>query len=198
VDDPSADLMARWKLGDQRAAEEMVARYTDRLLRLARAHLSTRLASRIDAEDVLQSAYRSFFTAAREDRFVLARSGDLWRLLATITLHKLRNQVARQRASKRSIAQEQRSLGESGLFRLEEQLLAREPEAPDVLAAVEELETVIRPIPLLHRQMVELRLQGHRIEEIAAATDRSERFVRRVLDEFKGRLLERQRAVESA
>jgi hypothetical protein len=39
--------------------------------------------------------------------------------------------------------------------------------------------------------MVEMRLQGYRLDEIAATTVRSERWVRRVLDQFKSRLRER-------
>jgi RNA polymerase sigma-70 factor (ECF subfamily) len=197
VDNPSADLVARWRLGDQRAAEELVGRYTERLLALARTHLSAKLAARVDPEDVLQSAYRSFFAAAREDRFVLERSGDLWRLLSAITLHKLHRQVDRQQAAKRSVAQEQPPPGAGRPLRLEDQFVAGEPSPPDVLAAAEELEFLMRPLPPHHRRMVELRLQGHRFEEVAAATDRSERFVRKVLAEFKARLLDRRRALEA-
>jgi hypothetical protein len=39
--------------------------------------------------------------------------------------------------------------------------------------------------------MAELRLQGYRIEEIAQATARSERLVRRALDQVKDRLAHR-------
>jgi hypothetical protein len=39
--------------------------------------------------------------------------------------------------------------------------------------------------------MVEMRLQGHSILEIAAASDRSERLVRRVLDQVKSQLRQR-------
>src|SRR5262249_40685711 len=90
-DDDSAALVKRWTEGDERAAAELVNRYTGRLLALARSHLSAKLAARLDPEDVVQSAYRSFFADARDDRFVLKRSGDLWRLLAAITLHKLQH-----------------------------------------------------------------------------------------------------------
>jgi DNA-directed RNA polymerase specialized sigma24 family protein len=39
--------------------------------------------------------------------------------------------------------------------------------------------------------MVELRLQGHSLEEIAAATQRCERTVRRALEQVKERLEQR-------
>src|SRR5947209_1095765 len=88
MESPSADLMARWRDGDQQAAGELFRRYADRLRALARTRLSARLARHVDPEDVVQSAYRSFFSGARSDRYALRRSGDLWRLLVSITLHK--------------------------------------------------------------------------------------------------------------
>jgi hypothetical protein len=39
--------------------------------------------------------------------------------------------------------------------------------------------------------MVEMRLQGHTFEAIAVATQRSERLVRRVLEQVKNRLQQR-------
>lgn len=88
--------------GDERAAEQLFAQYVGRLTALARARLSPRLSARTDPEDVVLSAYRSFFVAAREGQFTLARSGDLWRLLVAITLHKLYRQVRRHEAASRS------------------------------------------------------------------------------------------------
>src|SRR5579885_725721 len=98
----SVELMARWRDGDQAAAEVLFQRYAGRLLALARSRLSAKLAPLVDPEDVVQSAFRSFFTGVRGDRFALRRSGDLWRLLVAITLHKLQHQVERQTAAKRA------------------------------------------------------------------------------------------------
>ena len=40
-------------------------------------------------EDVVQSVFAASSSGARAGRFTLSRSGDLWRLLASITKHKL-------------------------------------------------------------------------------------------------------------
>ena len=48
-------------------------------------------------------------------------------------------------------------------------------------------EQLLRGLGPISRRMVELRLQGFGLEEIAAEVRRSERTVRRVLDEVKGR-----------
>src|SRR5271165_5672841 len=96
-------LMARWQSGDSAAADELFRRYADRLAALVRSRLSSKLARRLDPEDVLQSAYRSFFAGARAGRYELKRGGDLWRLLVAITLHKLQDQADYHGAGKRNI-----------------------------------------------------------------------------------------------
>jgi RNA polymerase sigma factor (sigma-70 family) len=192
VDDESAALVARWSAGDERAAEELVGRYTGRLLALARAHLSSRLVARFDPEDVVQSAYRSFFVDAKRDRFVLERSGDLWRLLAAITLNKLYRQVRRERAAKRSPDRERSFGGESSFLNLSPQAAAEEPSSQEAIAVVEELELVMLRFNPLQRRMIELRLQGHAIKEIAEDVNRSERYVHAVLEDLKSRLRRRQ------
>ena len=196
MDDESAALVARWRAGDERAAEGLVGRYTGRLLALARAHLSPRLLARVDPEDVVQSAYRSFFVDARRGRFVLERSGDLWRLLAAITLNKLHRQVARQRAAKRSPDRERHFGGESSLLSLSPEAAAGEPSSQEAVAMVEELELVMRRFNPVQRRMIELRLHGHTMKEIAEDVDRSERYVHAVLEDLKSRLRRRRGEVE--
>jgi DNA-directed RNA polymerase specialized sigma24 family protein len=181
----SADLLARWMAGDQAAADALFGRYTEQLVALARDRLSTRLAGRLDPEDVVQSAYRSFFSNA--ESFVIERVGDLWRLLAAITLHKLHHQVDRHTAARRSVTRE-RPLGNG---RSPEFLVpaARDPSPAEAVALIDEVEHLLRGLPPLHRRMLELRLQGFRIAEIAADTRRSERLVRKVLDGVKAELI---------
>ncbi len=185
-DDPSAELLARWRAGDQRAAEDLFGRYTARLVAMARRRLSAELARRVDAEDVVQSAYRCFCAAARDDRVVLGGPGDLWRLLATITIRRLQHQAAHHGAARRAMAREQPFGGESSLAVLGP--AGREPTPEDAVAAIEELERVLQRLSPGHRRMVEMRLQGYQIEEIAEASHCCERMVRRVLDQVKDRL----------
>src|SRR4051794_12591827 len=95
-------LLERFQVGDETAAEELFARYFERLSALARSRLSARLARRTDPEDIVLSVYRSFFVEAREGRYILSRGGDLWRLLASITRHKLLKKVRHESAARRS------------------------------------------------------------------------------------------------
>jgi RNA polymerase sigma-70 factor, ECF subfamily len=186
----SIRLVDLYRQGDPEAARLLFARYVGRLTSLAQSRLSSKLARRIDAEDVVQSAYRSFFMGARDGRYELRESGDLWRLLAVITLNKLRRKVEHHTAGKRNVDHE-RHQGQSDDRPLYGDALTREPSPVEALAVVEEAELLTRGLTDEQRRMVELRLQGYLIEEIATQTSRSERTVRRVLDKVKQDLEQR-------
>jgi len=64
----SRELLERYEAGDPLAARQIYDRYAARLLGLARRMLAEKLAARVDPEDVVQSAYRSFFLHARTGR----------------------------------------------------------------------------------------------------------------------------------
>jgi RNA polymerase sigma-70 factor (ECF subfamily) len=187
----SAELMARWQGGDQQAAEALFQRYAERLLAVVRTRLSAQLARRFDPEDVVQSAYRSFFAGARDGRYVLAHSGDLWRLLVAITLHKLRRQVQHHQARKRNPDRENDPRLSSGPLAFEAATLAREPSPVEAAALADELEQLMQGLDLSRRRILELRLQGYTLEEIAADTQQSLRTVRRRLDQVKQYLEQR-------
>jgi RNA polymerase sigma factor (sigma-70 family) len=174
---PSDQLLLHSRDGDEDASREIFERYLARLTALARSRLAPRLARRTDPEDIVLSAYRSFFVGARDGRFVLQRSGDLWRLLVSITLHKLYRQVKRHSAESRDV-QREKILEEAHAF-------SQEPTAEEAVALADELEAVLKPLDPLLRRVLELRLQGQSLEEIAAITMRSERTVRRSLAELR-------------
>jgi RNA polymerase sigma factor (sigma-70 family) len=184
----SGELLDQVRAGDGRAAEELFGRYMERLTRLARVRLSRRLASRTDPEDVVLSAWRSFFVGAAAGRFSLERSGDLWRLLVAITLNKLYRQARRHSATRRSVAKERPldSVPEGHLPAGE-----REPTPEEAVSLADELEAVMTRLDSFARRVLELRLQGNSVETIAVETDRSERTVRRTLAEIRKSLTAR-------
>lgn len=186
TDELTLHLVARWQAGDQSAADELFGRYAERLVLLVRGSLSPKLAHRLDPEDVVQSSCRSFFIGARDGRYVLEQSGDLWRLLAGITLNKLGRQIQRHTAQKRSVAREQGLPEEAGLVRFP----APAPTPEELTIAADLLHCVLTDFLPAHRRMIELRLQGWLLDEIAAETGCCERTVRRTLERFK-ELLER-------
>lgn len=191
----SAELLARYGQGDERSAEELFHRYVERLTLLARARLSPRLAGRVDPEDIVLSAWRSFFIGARAGRFSLRRSGDLWRLLVSITMHKLYRQVRRHTADRRSVGSEQSIDSAMDEWAMDEWLpyASVEPGPEEAVALADELEAVMAQLDGFGRRVLELRLQGEQLAAIAAATERSERTVRRSLAAIRELLAERLR-----
>jgi RNA polymerase sigma-70 factor (ECF subfamily) len=186
-DGSSMQLLVRWREGDQQAARDLFWLYAERLIALVRSRLSAQLAQRLDPEDLVQSAYRSFFCGARAGDYDVRRSGDLWRLLVSITLHKLHDQVKWHRRAKRAVGRE-RDLGAEGP---PTELLAAGPSPLEAIALVDEVEGLMQLLGSAHGRMLELRLQGHDLEEIASNTRRSVRTVRRVLEGVKQRLEQR-------
>ena len=186
MDEPSEQLLARYQAGDETAAEELFRRYVSRLTVFARARLAPRVARRVDPEDVVVSAYRSFFVRARRGEFSLRRSGDLWRLLVAVTLNKVRHQVARHEADKRSLRREETASGVEGRF-------SRSPRPEEAVAVADELQQIMANLSPQKRRILELRLLDHSLAEIAVDIGCSERTVRRMLDElqqyFRRRLL---------
>jgi tRNA A-37 threonylcarbamoyl transferase component Bud32/DNA-directed RNA polymerase specialized sigma24 family protein len=196
ADTPSAELIARYYHGqDETAADELFHRYAGRLAALARSRLSQGLAARVDPEDVIQSAYRSFFLLARAGKVLLRESGDLWRLLVRITLRKVYRSARRHRADCRSVEREK-----SSPENIDALALNHEPTPAEVAALLDEVRAALAPLNEVQRRMIEMWLQGQEIEVIANEVRRSSRTVRRILgvfgEELQRRLSDPPRPVE--
>ncbi len=190
------DMLQRWREGDQQAADDLFQLYGERLIALARGRISDQLARRLDPEDVVQSACRSFFRGASEGRFQPQHGGDLWSLLVAITLNKLHLQMRRNSAAKRAPGREQ-----FGQVQEEADVIAglpgREPTPLEAVALVDEVEKLMRGLAPLERKILEMRLQGHHLDEIGAAVGRTERTVRRTLEQIKASLLQQREALDA-
>jgi len=186
-EEESIELMKRWQAGDEQAAAVMFDRYVDRLVGLARTRLSGRMKRRVEPEDVVQSAYRSFFRKAGDGKFTLGKSGDLWKLLAAITVNKVRGQVEFHTAQKRGIYAETSADGTSE-FRIRPEAIGDDPAPEEAAAMIEELEAVMQGLDATQRRILELSLQSMSEEEISAEVQRSGRTVRRTLLQIRSDL----------
>jgi RNA polymerase sigma-70 factor (ECF subfamily) len=176
-------LLARVQAGSQHAAGELYARYARRLLGLARAKCGADLAGRVEAEDIVQSVFGSFFRGVQVGGYTTPDGEELWGLLLVITLNKVRAKGAHHRAAKRDV---RRTVSGDELA-----VGGYDPPADDTAAAALlglVVEEVLAALPAGHRPVVRLRIEGHEVAEIAAATGRSKRTVERVLQEFRGRM----------
>jgi RNA polymerase sigma-70 factor (ECF subfamily) len=183
-----AELVARWQQGDQQAATELFHRHVHGLVALAQTRLSSKLSQRIDPEDVVQSAYRSFFAGTRDGRYDLQRGGDLWQLLVTITLHKLHNQVRHNLARKRAVNQEQWLDRNLDPGEMPTAMMAQEPSPLEAVTLIDEVEQLMRGLNPEQRPILQLRLQGYDLREIANETQFSHRTVCRVLERVRQQL----------
>lgn len=173
-------LLDELRAGDERAAARIVDEYTDALVAVARRQMGAKLARRLDPEDVIQSTYRSLFVRMRQGEYDLGSGRDLWKLLVTITLNKVRRKAKFHRTARRDMNMDQ-SVAAGAAVAFADRARDGGP-TPDAAAAlVDELQSVLRQVKPRDRQIVELRMQGCSTGEIAQETGRSERSVRRIL-----------------
>ena len=100
------DLMSRLDSGESDAQTDVFQRFSQRLVKLARARLDDRLNRTTDPDDVAQSVWRSFFVRQAEGQFEFKDWGGLWAILTVMTIRKCgRRSVAAQR-EKRDVNRE--------------------------------------------------------------------------------------------
>lgn len=181
LDRSAQQFLDRVRDGDESATKELLDCYVERLIELARSRLSPKLTRRLDPEDVVQSAFRSFFRQARTGRDDVREEEDLWRLLAAITLHKVLRRAKYHRAKKRNVSSEESGVLWSALRAVGHEAYAREPTPEEAITLKEQVEEVMRRLSKLQRRVIELRLQGNSVEEISIEARCSERSVHRAV-----------------
>jgi RNA polymerase sigma-70 factor (ECF subfamily) len=190
-DDPTPDPQAA--AADPRAVFE---HFTRRLIGLARGHLDARLHHKIEPEDVVQSAFKSFFLRYGEGALAAEGWDGLWGLLTLITLRKCADRVRYYRAECRDIAREASApAGEQDVEPWRD-AVGREPTPEQAAALAETVEQLLAGLDGAERPIIELSLQGFSTQEISAQLGRAERSVRRLRERVR-RQLERLRAEES-
>jgi RNA polymerase sigma factor (sigma-70 family) len=173
-----------WKSGNQQAAQVLVDRYMLRLTALAQSRLSRVLARRLDADDIVLSAWRSFFVAANRSRFQVPDDDNLWPLLATFTLRKLQRQAQRQLADRRDLGRERSMIDDDGW----RALVSREPTPDDAAHLTYDIEALLARLEPTDREILMYRLQGDELEAVATRMKCSERTVRRAMQRIRMQL----------
>jgi RNA polymerase sigma-70 factor, ECF subfamily len=180
-----AELMNRLRERDQDAASLVFHRFVGRLIALARLKLDAPTQRKLDPEDVVQSAFRSFFTRYDAHQFAVASWDELWSLMTVITVRKCANQVAHFHARRRAVSRE--SFPES--WEVADVAIERDPTASEVLMLAETVERLMRALKPEDRVVIELSLQGYSVAEISDRLDLAERSVRRLRERAKRRLM---------
>jgi len=185
---PFAELMERLKGGDPAAAREVFDRYARRLVGLAAARLPEILRPRVDADDVVQSVFKSFFVRQAAGRFVLANWDALWAVLTVLTVRKCGHKIEHHLALRRDARRDKSAAADSQASGADFDPASPEPTPAEAVLLAETLEQALSGLKETHREIVLRRLQGCTIEEVSNQLGCSERTVHRVLEQVRERL----------
>jgi RNA polymerase sigma-70 factor (ECF subfamily) len=176
-------LLRRLQAGQPDAATQLYLRYVNRLLALVKAQCGADLAPRVDPEDIVPSVFRTFFRRAARGDYDVPEGDELWKLFLVIALNKVRSTAEHHRAAKRDVR-----LTQSGAA-YENALQAAASHDEAALAALRlVVEEILQTLPPSQHAMIELRIEGYEVEEIAQKTGRAKRSVERALQEFRKKL----------
>jgi len=192
----SEGSVTRWvtalKRGDAAAAQPLWERYYRRLVGLARQKLRPARRRAADEEDVVQSAFHSFFQGVAAGRFPRLDDRDnLWRLLVVITARKALDHLTREHAKRRGGG---RVHGESrmdtvGPERDEaaiEQVIGEEPTPEFAAQVAEEYRRLLDALgDETLRRVAVWKMEGLTTDEIAGRLDCSHRTVARKLEAIR-------------
>jgi RNA polymerase sigma-70 factor (ECF subfamily) len=175
ADDSVGDVMDRLHRGSGEAAALVFRRFAHRLIALARRRLGERLRCKVDAEDLVQSVFRSFFGRCADGQFAVDDWGGLWGLLVRVTLRKCGRQAEYFQAACRDARRE----GGGDAAVAAPPCPEPTPEEAAMLAEVTE-QVMARLGTARKRAVFELSLQGYTVPEISARVGYYERGVERV------------------
>ena len=179
------ELMERVRDGSQDAAEELVARYGDHIVRVVRRRLSKRLRSKFDSADFQQDVWASFFANPAE---TFAGPDALAAFLAGLARNKVLMAVRRRcRLQKYNVAREN-SLHGSAAYQADG-LTAREPTPSQIAAAREKWDQLLHGQPRRYRRILTLLREGHTHVQIAHALGVHEKTIQRLVRRLLPRAL---------
>jgi RNA polymerase sigma-70 factor (ECF subfamily) len=185
--DSFAEFLGRLRAREDTAARELFQRFASQLIALARGHFDARLKRKVDPEDIVQSAYKSFFVRYGDGNLEVVNWNSLWGLLTLITLRKCAERAAYYRAQRRDVKREVSApAGAEGEPWLE--TLGREPTPLEAAELGETVEQLFASLDEDERPVLELSLQGYTTREISEQLGRAERTVRLLREVVRKRL----------
>ncbi|MFL5241141.1 MAG: RNA polymerase sigma factor [Gemmataceae bacterium] len=194
--DSFTDIMARLRGGDQAAAREIFQRFVDQLVRLAHRQFDGVMRRKVDPEDVVQSAYKSFFVRYGEGKMEIQDWGNLWGMLTVITLRKCFDRVEYHRAALRDVRREASTQPSTAESQPWWEAVARDPTPEEAAMLAEILEQLMRGLESDERPVLEMSLRGYTSAEISHQLSMPERSVRRTRERVRKKLERMQLADE--
>jgi RNA polymerase sigma-70 factor (ECF subfamily) len=174
-------LLRRYKVGEQDAATALYLRYAERLQRLANLQSGADVALRVDPEGIVQSVFRTFFRRVAKGQYDVLEGEDLWKLFLVIALNKVRSTASLHRTAKRDVSKTVSFGGNSD---------AAASVGDDVALSILKMtiDETLANFPADCHPVIQMRIEGHQVDDIARQTKRSKRSVERILQQFKSHL----------
>jgi RNA polymerase sigma-70 factor (ECF subfamily) len=176
-------LLWRFRRGSQEAARHLYLRYAQRLRALAQTRCAPGLGQPVDADDIVQGVFATFFDGVSRGRYDVPDGEDLWKLFLVLALNKIRAEGVFHRAAKRDARLT------LALDRLPPSARGprRQPATADGFLNLV-VNEALEQLPPQHRLIVEKRMEGHEVAAIARQIGRSKRSVERILQESRNKL----------
>jgi RNA polymerase sigma-70 factor (ECF subfamily) len=192
MSDSFADFLTRLRSGDAAAARELFGRFTHQLIALALRRLDAGMRHKVDPEDVVQSAYKSFFVRYGSGNLDVANWNSLWGLLTLITMRKCAERAAYHRAACRDTRREVSPPPGDGAGSWVDPL-GREPTPEEAAVLSETIGQLLSALDEEERPVLEMSLLGYTTREISERLGRAERTVRLLREGIRHRLERMQR-----
>jgi RNA polymerase sigma-70 factor, ECF subfamily len=192
VSNSFAEFLTQLQSRDDGAAQELFGRFTHQLVALALRHIDAGLRHKVETEDVVQSAYKSFFFRYGDGKLNVVNWNSLWGLLSLITVRKCAERAAYHRAERRDTAREVSQPRDDEAAPWMEPL-GREPTPDEAAVLSETIEQLLAKLDVDERPVLELSLQGYTTREISDHLGRAERTVRLLREGVRHQLERMQR-----
>lgn len=170
-------------------ASDVFQNYAERLIRIAEERMRPELQVKVAPEDVVQSAFKSFFRRLHDFRLDSNSPDAVWGLLVVITIRKCAKWSDVFHAEKRALDREVAGLSSASGFDNHWELIARDPGPEEAAVLTELIAMLMSEFESRQQQIILLRMEGFGLEEIARKLHSSRRTVARVIAEAKQRML---------
>ena len=191
--DEDRSKLLRAKQGDQLAANDLVTKYFERVLKAAEKRLSMHRLRVTDADDIAVSVFESLVRKIDEKKYKeddLETSEDLWRLLCKMIQFKVIDHQRKEGALKYGGGQLRGESVFQALDRSQAPGFDLQPDggfSPDQIIVFEEgaegLLALLETEEL--RTVAVMRMENYKISEIAGHFKKSDRWVGRKLDTIR-------------
>jgi RNA polymerase sigma-70 factor (ECF subfamily) len=188
MNDSFPGWLTRPQARDGDAAREVFRRFAQRLIALAHHRFHAAFNNRVEPEDVVQSAYKSFFRRFDGGELEVGSWDSLWGLLTVITLRKCSERVAYHRAQCRDVTREVAAPAGPEESSAWPDAPGREPRPDEAAVLNETVEQLLAGLDEDERPVLELSLQGYTTREISERFGRAERTVRLLRECVRHRL----------